>query len=80
MSNLVEVVNKAIADYGFRQVVLWSPEDVVREWQLSELEAEILQGTLTSTLEALPVPVEPADIAAEQERFALILHAEGLDT
>ena len=79
MGNLSDVVNKAIADYGFRQVVLHSPEDIVRDWQLSELEAEILQGTLSDVLGALPVPVEPEDIPGQQERFALILHAEGLD-
>ena len=79
MSNLSNVVNKAIADYGFRQVVLYSPDDVIREWQLSELEGEVLKGNLKWGLEALPVPVEPADIPVEQERFALIIHAEGLD-
>ena len=78
MSNLAEVVNRAIADYGFRQGVLWGAEDVARQWQLSQRESEVLQGTLIPALEALPIPVEPADIPAQQERFATLIGGAGL--
>ena len=43
MSALVEIAGKAIADYGFRQVVLYSPEDVVAQWGLSSEEASVLR-------------------------------------
>ncbi len=73
MEALVEIASKAIADYGFRQVVLWSPEDVLAQWGLSESEAEVLHGPMRRALESMPVPVEPADIPDEQRRMAAII-------
>ena len=61
MSNLSEVVNRAIADYGFRQGVVWGADAVARQWGLSDRELAVLQDTLIPELEALPIPVEPAD-------------------
>lgn len=74
MEPLIQIANKAIADYGFRQVVLWSPEDVVDQWGLSQDEAKVLEGPLRDELEALPVPVEPADIPAQQERLTRLIN------
>ena len=79
MSNLSEVVNRAIADYGFRQGVVWGAEAVTRQWGLSERELAVLQDTLIPELEALPIPVEPADQPAERERFAGLARAAGLE-
>ncbi len=79
MSNLTEIVNHAIADYGFRQGVLWGAADVARQWQLSPQELSVLQDTLIPALEALPIPVEPANIPAEQERFAGLVRGAGLE-
>ncbi len=73
MQALVEIAGKAIADYGFRQVVLWSPEDVQAQWELSESEARVLQGPMRRALESMPVPVEPASIPDEQRRMAAII-------
>ena len=73
MEALVEIASKAIADYGFRQVVLWSPEDVLAQWGLSESEAQVLQGPMRRALESMPVPVEPANIPDEQHRMAAII-------
>ena len=73
MEALIEIANKSIADYGFRQVVLWSPDEVISKWGLSTREAEVLGGPLRDALEALPVPVEPANYRAEQDRFARII-------
>ena len=73
MKSLIEITNKAIADYGFRQVVLWSPDDVVTQWDLAQNEADVLTGSLRDALEALPVPVEPEDLSAERERFAKLI-------
>ena len=69
MSTLEDIVNKAIADYGFRQIVQWSPEDVVGQWNLSEKEAALLMGPIKEELDQLPVPVEPSDIPGEQKRL-----------
>jgi len=75
---LVEIASRAIADYGFRQVVLWSPEDVLAQWGLSESEARVLQGPMRRALESMPVPVEPANIPDEQRRMvAMIENALG---
>jgi hypothetical protein len=73
MDKLIEIANKSIADYGFRQIVQWSPEDVIAQWRLSPHEAEILQGPIKAELDRLPIPVEPRDIPEEQKRLAGII-------
>ena len=73
LDSLIEIANKAIADYGFRQAALWSPEDIVAQWRLSPKQAEVLTGLLHHEFEAMPVPVEPADIPSEQERMAALI-------
>jgi hypothetical protein len=75
MDKLIEIANQAIADYGFRQVALWSPEDAVERWDLSPAEEAVLTGVVHEALAALPVPVEPADIPAEQARIAGLIKA-----
>ena len=42
MEKLIEIADRAAADYGFRQIVQWSPDDVVGEWGLSDREADVL--------------------------------------
>ena len=79
MSNLSEVVNRAIADYGFRQGVVWGADAVARQWGLSDRELAVLQDTLIPELEDLPIPVEPADQPAERDRFAGLVRAAGLE-
>ena len=79
MSNLSEVVNRAIADYGFRQGVIWGAETVARQWQLSDQELAVLENTLIPELEALPIPVEPANQPAEQQRLAGLIRDAGLE-
>ncbi len=73
MEKLIEISNKAVADYGFRQIVQWSPEDIVAQWQLSTHEAEVLTGVVKDELDRLPIPVEPPDVPQEQERVAGII-------
>ena len=73
MEKLIEITNKAVADYGFRQIVQWSPEDIVAQWQLSTREAEILTNVVKGELERLPIPVEPSDVPQEQVRVAGII-------
>ena len=73
MDPLVEIANKAIADYGFRQAVLWSTEDVSVRWELSPDQAKALSGPVRDALEALPVPVEPADVPDQEKRLAALI-------
>ena len=73
MEKLIEITNKAVADYGFRQIVQWSPEDIVAQWQLSTRETDILTGIIKDELDRLPIPVEPSDVPQEQERVAGII-------
>ncbi len=69
MEKLVEIAHKAIVDYGFRQVVLWSPDDIITQWGPSEREARVLLDTIHGALEALPVPVQPNDVLNELGRI-----------
>ena len=73
MEKLIEITNKAVADYGFRQIVQWSPEDIVAQWQLSTREAEMLAGVIKDEMDRLPIPVEPTDVPREQERLAGVI-------
>ena len=73
MEKLIEITNKAVADYGFRQIVQWSPEDIVAQWRLSTGEAEVLTGIIKNELDRLPIPVEPSDVPQEQERVAGVI-------
>ena len=73
MEKLIDITNKAVADYGFRQIVQWSPEDIVAQWQLSTREAEILSGVIKDEMDRLPIPVEPTDVPGEQDRLAGVI-------
>ncbi|MCE2486307.1 MAG: hypothetical protein J4F42_12390 [Desulfurellaceae bacterium] len=73
MEKLIEISNKAVADYGFRQIVQWSPDDIVAQWQLSDREAELLTGVIKDELDRLPIPVEPPQVLQEQERVAGVI-------
>ncbi len=73
MEKLIEITNQAVADYGFRQIVQWSPEDIAAQWLLSTREVEILTGIIKDELDRLPIPVEPSEVPQEQERVADII-------
>ena len=75
MEALKKIADKAVADYGFRQAVMWSPEDIIDRWRLSDREALVLRETICGELEALPVPVEPEDIPTESGRIARLIEA-----
>lgn len=72
---LTEFANKAVVDYGSRQIGLWSPDDVAVQWQISASEVGLLKGPLKIGLEQLPIPVEPGNVPGEQERLAAIITA-----
>ena len=69
VDKLIDIANRAVADYGFRQAVLYGSADVAMKSGLSDREAAILKETLLELLAALPVPVQPQDIPAEQARL-----------
>ena len=73
MDKLIDIVNRAVADYGFRQAVLYGSAEIARRWLLSDAEAAILSGAVLSELSALPIPVQPADIPAQQARISDIV-------
>ena len=73
MNKLIDIANRAIADYGFRQAVLYGAVDIARKWELTEKEATLLSGAVLSELTALPIPVQPADIPAEQARVSEVI-------
>ena len=73
MDKLIDIVNRAIEDYGFRQIAQWSPEDVVEMWSLTTEEASVLTGPIKVALDSLPIPVEPDDYSSEKDRFREII-------
>ena len=44
MEKLIDIANRAVADYGFRQAVLYGAVDIARRWELTEEEAALLAG------------------------------------
>ena len=75
MEKLMEVANQAVADYGFRQAVMYGPDNVGRRAGLSEKEQGILESAVVEFLTNLPVPVQPADVPGEQARLAEAIRA-----
>ena len=75
MDKVIEITNRAVADYGFRQAVLYGAEDIARRWGLTEPEKAMLEDTVLELLAALPVPVPPADLPAEQARLEARIRA-----
>ncbi len=73
MDKLIDIAERAVADYGFRQAVLYGAEDVARRWELSDQERSLLNGLVVEMLAGLPIPVEPDDVPAEQARLAQVI-------
>ena len=73
MDKLIDIVDRAVADYGFRQAVLYGSAEIARRWLLTDAEAAILSGSVLSELSSLPIPVQPVDIPAQQARISDIV-------
>ena len=69
MEKLINIANRAVADYGFRQTVMYGAEDIAQRSGFSQQDQEILASTVVDFLIALPIPVQPGDIPAEQQRM-----------
>ncbi|PKB70428.1 MAG: hypothetical protein BZY87_10710 [SAR202 cluster bacterium Io17-Chloro-G6] len=70
MDKLIDIADRAVADYGFRQAVLYGVADIARRWSLTEEETALLSGPVLAELGALPIPVQPEDIPSEQARVS----------
>ena len=75
METLRELIEMAVADYGFRLAVMWGPDDVIAMSSLTDEEASVLKDDLLPELKMLPDPVEPDDRLEVNRR--LIELAEG---
>ena len=73
MERVIDIANRAIADYGFRQAVIYGMADIVAKWSLTDREAAVLSGPVLDELGALPIPVQPSDIPSEQARVEGII-------
>ena len=62
---IMTIIQRAVSDFGFRQVVLYDFENINNSLQEGErLSAELLEktkATLIPEIAQLPVPVEPSD-------------------
>ena len=75
METLRELIEMAVADYGFRLAVMWGPDDVIAMSSLTDEEASVLKRDLVPELKELPDPVEPDDRPAVNNRLMAL--AEG---
>ena len=67
---LREIIDKAVADYGFRLAVTWGTDDVIAGSDLTKQEADRLKSVVVPELKRLPSPVEPADRSNVQARLS----------
>lgn len=75
MEKLIDIANRAVADYGFRQAVLYGANDIGNRTGLSPKEQETLEGPVMEILAALPIPVQPEDVPSEQARVTRAIRA-----
>ncbi len=75
MEKVIEIANRAVADYGFRQAVLYGADDIARRWELTRDERAVLEGPVLERLGALPVPVQHEDIPGEQDHIAGLIRS-----
>ena len=64
MDKVIEIANRAVADYGFRQAVLYGADDIARRWELTVDERSVLEGPVLERLGALPIPVSTTEATA----------------
>ncbi len=67
---LRNLIDQAVADYGYRLAVMWGTDDVATGIELTDQEAAILRSMIVPELKQLPNPVEPEDQPTVQARLA----------
>ena len=75
METLRELIEMAVADYGFRLAVMWGPDDVIAMSSLTDEEASVLKHDVVPELKTLLDPVEPVNRPSVNKR--LVELAEG---
>ena len=75
MDKVIEIANRAVADYGFRQAVLYGADEIARRWELTQDERSVLEGPVLERLGALPIPVQPEHIPGEQAQIADLIRS-----
>ncbi len=80
METLRELIEMAVADYGFRLAVMWGPDDVIAMSSLTDEEASVLKHVLLPELKALPDPVEPDDRPNVNKRLVELAEAKLLSS
>ena len=70
---LQSIIEKSVADYGFRLAVMWGTDDVIAQAGLNEQDGQALRSVIVPELKQLPDPVEPNDRPAVNERLAGLL-------
>ncbi len=58
---LQDIIEQAVADYGFRLAVMWGTDDIVAQSGISAAEGDVLRSIVVPELKSLPDPVEPED-------------------
>ncbi len=69
MASLAEIIEQAVADYGFRLAVMWGTDDLIARSGLDEGEGRALADIVVPELKLLPNPVEPEDRQGVSERI-----------
>lgn len=75
VETLRELIEDAVADYGFRLAVMWGPDDVIAMSSLSKAEASVLRSVVVPELKRLPDPVEPGDRPSVCRRLSELAEA-----
>ncbi len=75
MDKVIEIANRAVADYGFRQAVLYGADEIARRWELTQDERSVLEGPVLERLGALPILVQPEHIPGEQAQIADLIRS-----
>lgn len=80
VETLGDLIEDAVADYGFRLAVMWGTEDVITMSSLSQAEACVLRSIVVPELKRLPDPVEPGDRPSVCRRLSELAEAELRDS
>jgi hypothetical protein len=61
LASLAEIIEQAVADYGFRIAVIWGTDDLIARSELDDHDGRVLTRIVVPELRRLPNLVEPGD-------------------